>query len=235
MSNTHSDSQQAPQSPTATAVDLKLEVVPLPVADVDRAKRFYEGLGWRVDADFANGDDWRVVQLTPPGSSCSVMFGKGYTTAVPGSAQGTFLVVDDIAAARAGLVAHGVDVSEVFHFDGNLLRVSGTKGRLPGADPKGSSYFSFASFSDPDGNSWLLQEVKARFPGRGLNSDVAAVTDLLRETEEHHGEYERTAAKHHWSDWYAGYMVARQRGKTPEEAAAEAARRVERTAEGVQA
>jgi catechol 2,3-dioxygenase-like lactoylglutathione lyase family enzyme len=234
MSSTSSDNQQAPQFPTATAVDLKLEVVPLPVADVDRAKRFYEGLGWRVDADFANGDDWRVVQLTPPGSPCSVMFGKGYTTAVPGSAQGTFLVVDDIAAARAELVERGVDISEVFHFDGNLLRVTGPNGRLPGADPKGSSYFSFASFSDPDGNSWLLQEVKARFPGRGLNSDVAAVTDLLRETEEHHGEYERTAAKHHWSDWYAGYIVARQRGKNPEQAAADAARRLEGTAEGVQ-
>jgi catechol 2,3-dioxygenase-like lactoylglutathione lyase family enzyme len=233
MSSTHTVNEHASQNPT-TAVDLKLEVVPLPVADVERAKRFYEGLGWRLDADFTNGDDWRVVQLTPPGSPCSVSFGKGYTTAVPGSVQGTFLVVDDIEAARAELVGHGVDVSDVFHFDGNLLHVTGTKGRLPGRDPKGSSYFSFASFSDPDGNSWLLQEVTTRFPGRGLSSDVATLTDLLRETEERHGGYEPAAPKHHWSEWYAGYIVARQRGKTPEQAAADAARLLERPAERAQ-
>jgi catechol 2,3-dioxygenase-like lactoylglutathione lyase family enzyme len=235
MSSTHTVTEHGTPVPTAAPVDLKLEVVPLPVADVDRAKRFYEGLGWRLDADFASGDEWRVVQLTPPGSPCSVSFGKGYTTAVPGSAQGTFLVVGDIEAARRELVAHGVDVSDVFHFDGNLLHVTGTKGRLPGPDPKGSSYFSFASFSDPDGNSWLLQEVKTRFPGRGLSSDIATVTELLREAEERHGEYERTAPKHHWSEWYGGYIVARQRGKTPDEATADAARQLDRTAERVQA
>jgi catechol 2,3-dioxygenase-like lactoylglutathione lyase family enzyme len=233
MSSTQTADEHATESP-ATAVDLKLEVVPLPVADVERAKRFYEGLGWRVDADFASGDEWRVVQLTPPGSPCSVSFGKGYTTAVPGSAQGTFLVVDDIEAARAELLARGVGVSDVFHFDGNLLRVTGTKGRLPGPDPKGSSYFSFASFSDPDGNSWLLQEVKTRFPGRGFSADVDSITEVLREAEERHGEYERAAPKHHWSEWYAGYIVARQRGKTPEQAATDAARRLERKAERVQ-
>jgi catechol 2,3-dioxygenase-like lactoylglutathione lyase family enzyme len=233
MSSTQTADEHATESP-ATAVDLKLEVVPLPVADVERAKRFYEGLGWRVDADFASGDEWRVVQLTPPGSPCSVSFGKGYTTAVPGSAQGTFLVVDDIEAARAELLARGVGVSDVFHFDGNLLRVTGTKGRLPGPDPKGSSYFSFASFSDPDGNSWLLQEVKTRFPGRGFSGDVDSITEVLREAEERHGEYERAAPKHHWSEWYAGYIVARQRGKTPEQAATDAARRLERKAERVQ-
>ena len=233
MSSTQTADEHATESP-ATAVDLKLEVVPLPVADVERAKRFYEGLGWRVDADFASGDEWRVVQLTPPGSPCSVSFGKGYTTAVPGSAQGTFLVVDDIEAARAELLARGVGVSDVFHFDGNLLRVTGTKGRLPGRDPKGSSYFSFASFSDPDGNSWLLQEVKTRFPGRGFSGDVDSITEVLREAEERHGEYERAAPKHHWSEWYAGYIVARQRGKTPEQAATDAARRLERKAERVQ-
>ena len=145
---------------------LKIEIVVIPVSDVDRAKRFYEGLGWRLDADFASGDDWRVVQLTPPGSSCSIMFGKGFTAAVPGSVQGTFLVVDDVEAARAELIGHGVDVSEAFHFEGNHLRVAGTKGRVPGPDPNRSSYFSFASFSDPDGNTWLLQEVTTRFPGR---------------------------------------------------------------------
>ena len=234
MSSTQTADEHATESPT-TAVDLKLEVVPLPVADVERAKRFYEGLGWRVDADFASGDEWRVVQLTPPGSPCSVSFGKGYTTAVPGSAQGTFLVVDDIEAARAELLARGVGVSDVFHFDGNLLRVTGTKGRLPGPDPKGSSYFSFASFSDPDGNSWLLQEVKTRFPGRGFSGDVDSITEVLREAEERHGEYERAAPKHHWSEWYAGYIVARQRGKTPDQAATDAAREVERTAEHVKA
>ena len=232
MSSTQTSNEHATRVPT-TAVDLKLEVVPLPVADVDRAKRFYESLGWRLDADFASGNEWRVVQLTPPGSPCSVSFGKGYTTAVPGSVQGTFLVVDDIEAARAELVGHGVEVSDVFHFDGNLLHVTGTKGRVPGPDPKGSSYFSFASFSDPDGNSWLLQEVKARFPGRGLSSDVATVTELLRETEEHHGEYEPTAPKHHWSGWYAAYIVARQQGKTPEEAAKDGALHIQRTGDTV--
>src|SRR5262245_27621296 len=184
--------EDATQIRAAATVDLKLEVVVIPVADVDRAKSFYEGLGWRLDADFANGDDWRLVQLTPPGSPCSVMFGKGFTTAVPGSVQGTFLVVDDLDAARAELVAHGVDVSDDFHFEGDRL-VVGIKGRTPGRDPQGRSYLSFASFSDPDGNSWLLQEVKARLPGRGLSSDVVTLTELLRETEEHHGSYEPTA------------------------------------------
>jgi catechol 2,3-dioxygenase-like lactoylglutathione lyase family enzyme len=220
MSSTQTSHEPTTPTPGTTTVDLKVEVVVIPVSDVDRAKRFYQGLlGWRLDADFANGEDWRVVQMTPPGSPCSVMFGKGFTTAVPGSVQGTFLVVDDLEAARAELIGHGVDVSEAFHFEGNLLRVAGTKGRVPGPDPKGSSYFSFASFSDPDGNSWLLQEVKTRLPGRGLsNFDVPTLTALLRETEQHHGEYEATAPKHHWSDWYAAYIVAREQGKTPEEA-----------------
>jgi catechol 2,3-dioxygenase-like lactoylglutathione lyase family enzyme len=209
---------------TAVTTDLKLEVVVIPVSDVDRAKRFYESLGWRLDADFAAGDDWRLVQMTPPGSPCSVMFGKGFTPAVPGSVQGTFLVVDDVETARAELVGHGVNVSEVFHFDGSLLRAAGTQGRVPGPDPEGRSYFSFASFSDPDGNSWLLQQVKMRLPGRGFsNLDVPMLTELLRETEQHHGEYEPTAPKHHWSAWYAAYIVARERGRTPDEAAKDAA------------
>ena len=215
----------ASQVHTGTTLDLKLEVVVIPVADVDRAKRFYLGLGWREDADFASGD-WRLVQLTPPGSPCSVMFGKGFTSAVPGSVQGTFLVVDDVAAARTQLTERGVEVSEVFHFDGNRL-VVGTSGRLPGRDPNGGSYFSFASFSDPDGNSWLLQEVKTRFPGRGFSSDAATLTALLRETEEHHGAYERTAPKHHWSAWYGPYLAAREHGKSPEDAVKEATRAVE--------
>ena len=173
-------------------VDTKLEVVVIPVSDVDRAKRFYESLGWRLDADFATGQDWRVVQLTPPGSQCSVMFGKGVTTAAPGSAQGLLLVVDDIEAARAELIGHGADVSEVFHFEGGL-HVTGTEGRVPGPDPQGDSYRSFASFSDPDGNGWLLQEIKTRLPGRGFSVDVATLTELLREAEQHHGKYEATA------------------------------------------
>ena len=229
MSSTQMSTEHATQIPTAAAVDLKVEVVVIPVSDVDRAKRFYESLGWRLDADFSNGQDWHLVQMTPPGSPCSVMFGKGFTTAVPGSVQGTFLVVDDVEAARAELVGHGVDVSEVFHFDGNLLRVAGTKGRVPGPDPDGRSYFSFASFNDPDGNSWLLQQVKTRLPGRGLSSiDVPTLTELLQETEKHHGEYQPTAPKHHWSDWYAAYIVARGRGRTPEEAAKDGALHMER-------
>ena len=204
-------------------VDMKLEVVILPVSDAERAKRFYEGLGWRVDADFSRADEWRALQLTPPGSPCSVIFGKGVTSAAPGSVQGTFLIVDDIDAARAELNGRGAKVSEVFHFEGDLS-VTGTKGRAAGRDPQNRTYSSWASFSDPDGNSWLLQEITTRLPGRGFSAlDVEALTELLKETEEHHGGYERTAPKHHWSGWYAAYIVARQRGRTPEEAEKDAA------------
>src|SRR6202165_1008527 len=149
MSSTQMRSENPTQNPTAGVADLKLEVVVLPVSDVDRAKRFYERLGWRMDADFTNGDDWRVVHRTPPGSPCSILFGKGITTAEPGSVQGNFLVVDDIEAARVELIRHDVDASEVFHFAGGL-HVDGTKGRVPGRDPEGHSYRSWASFSDPD-------------------------------------------------------------------------------------
>ena len=222
MSSPQMSQEHATQTPSAATVDLKLEVVIIPVSDVERAKRFYQGLGWRLDADFANGD-WRALQMTPPGSPCSIIFGKGVTTAVPGSVQGTFLVVGDIEAARAELVGHGADVSEVFHFEGPL-HVVGTNGRVPGPDPEGHSYRSWASFSDPDGNSFLLQEIKTRLPGRGLsNLDVPTLTELLREAEERHGEYEPTAPKHHWSAWYAAYIVARERGRTPEEAAKDGA------------
>jgi len=203
------------------SIDLKLEVVVLPVSDVDRAKRFYEGLGWRLDGDFKNGD-WRGVQMTPPGSPCSIHFGKGLTTAAPGSVQNLYLVVSDVEAARRELLDRGANVSEVFHF----TSIGGP--REPGRDPEGRSYMSYASFSDPDGNSWLLQEITSRFPGRGLsNFDVATLTELLRETEQHHGEYEAIAPKHHWSGWYAAYIVARQEGRTPEEAAQEGARNIE--------
>jgi catechol 2,3-dioxygenase-like lactoylglutathione lyase family enzyme len=203
----------------AHMVDTKLEVVIIPVSDVERAKRFYLNLGWRLDADFNDGKDWRLAQLTPPGSPCSIFIGKGFTNAAPGSVQGTVLVVDDIQAARAAFAEKGVDVSDVFHFDGVLTAI-GTKGRAPGPDPQGKSYASWLSFSDPDGNGWFVQEVKTRLPGRGFsNFDVTTLTELLLEAEKGHGQYEKTAPKHHWSGWYAAYMVARQLGKNPEEAA----------------
>ena len=145
---------------------MRLEVVVLPVSDVDRAKEFYAVLGWRLDADFVDGDDFRVVQLTPPGSPCSIIFGTGITTAAPGSADGLYLVVDDIEAARAELVGHGAQVSDVFHDAGGVFHHAGTTARVPGPDPQRRSYASFASFRDPDGNSWMLQEVTTRLPGR---------------------------------------------------------------------
>jgi catechol 2,3-dioxygenase-like lactoylglutathione lyase family enzyme len=222
MSSTQVSDQRATQIPSTGMVDTKLEVVVIPVSDVDRAKRFYGSLGWRLDGDFSDSKDWRAVQMTPPGSQCSVIFGKGVTTATPGSVQGLLLIVSDIGAARAELIGYGVDVSEVFHFEGNL-QFTGTKGRAPGPDPGGNSYRSWASFSDPDGNGWLLQEIKTRLPGRGLSVDVATLTELLRETEKRHGEYEATAPKHHWSGWYAAYIVARERGRSPEEAVKDAA------------
>ena len=222
MSSTQTIHEHAIDTRLPATVDLKLEVVNLPVSDVDRAKRFYEGLGWRLDGEFTNGPNWRAVQMTPPGSPCSIHFGKGITTAAPGSVKNLYLVVSDVEAARTDLIARGVDVSEPFHF----TSIGGAP--VPGIDPERRSYMSYASFSDPDGNGWLLQEVTTRLPGRGLSSfDAETLTALLRETEEHHGEYERVGPKHHWSVWYAAYMVARQQGKTPEEAAQDGARHVE--------
>jgi catechol 2,3-dioxygenase-like lactoylglutathione lyase family enzyme len=216
--STTQTSNQPAQVPTAATVDLKLEVVVIPVSDVDRSKRFYESLGWRLDADFASGENWRGVQMTPPGSPCSIHFGKGITTAVPGSVKNLYLVVSDIEAARGELIARGANVSEAFHF----AAFGGPP--VPGRDPNGRSYGTYASFSDPDGNSWLLQEITTRLPGRGLsNLDVASLTEFLREAETRHGEYTATAPKHHWSDWYAAYIVAREQGKTPEEAAKDGA------------
>ena len=147
-------------------MDMKLEVVVLPVSDVDRARDFYAGLGWRLDADLPVTDGFRVVQLTPPGSSCSIIFGDGVSAAAPGSLQDLMLVVDDIDTAREELVENGVNVSELFHDESGVFHHAGTKGRMPGPDPEGRSYSTFASFSDPDGNSWLLQEIKTRLPGR---------------------------------------------------------------------
>jgi catechol 2,3-dioxygenase-like lactoylglutathione lyase family enzyme len=209
----------------AAKVDMKFEVIVIPVSDVDRAKEFYGRLGWRLDADYDNGKDFRVIQFTPPGSGCSVIFGKNVTAAAPGSLQGLYLIVSDIEAAREELLGRGVAISEAFHDAGGVYAGPDQpylfgRLRVSGPDPEHRSYRTFASFSDPDGNGWLLQEITAHLPGRGLgNLDVSTLTELLRETEQHHGEYEPTAPKHHWSGWYAAYIVARQDGKTPEEAA----------------
>lgn len=208
---------------TGEPSDMKLEVVALGVADVDRAKAFYERLGWRLDADITRGADFRVVQLTPPRSECSIWIGKGVTQAAPGSADSLLLAVDDIDAAREDLLSRGADVSEVFHRAADGSPVAGR-------DPEGRSYASLASFKDPDGNSWQLQEIKARRPGREWEpraADVATLAELLRETSEHHDRFEKTHAEHHWWDWYAPYLSARQQGRSPEEAAADADRRME--------
>jgi catechol 2,3-dioxygenase-like lactoylglutathione lyase family enzyme len=206
-------------------VDMKLEVVVIPVSDADRAKRFYGGLGWRLDADFAAGD-WRVIQFTPPGSPCSVIFGKNVTAAPPGSAQGLYLIVSDLEAARADLLARGVTVGEVFHGTGDQHAgpdepyLSGTH-RVSGPDPKRGSYRSYASFKDPDGNGWLFQEITARLPGRVETTDTTftSSTELaaaLRRAAAAHGEHEkRTGGQHdaNWPDWYADYIVKEQAGK----------------------
>jgi catechol 2,3-dioxygenase-like lactoylglutathione lyase family enzyme len=205
-------------------MDMKLEVIILPVSDVDRAKAFYENLGWRLDIDAANGD-FHAVQMTPHNSEASIIFGKGVTSAKSGSAHNLVLAVDDIEAARDYLIARDVDVSEVFHFAAGPFNNTVKNPRVGGRDPQGRSYFSFASFEDPDGNTWLLQEVTERFPGRewkltrAQDTDVPTLAELLRETEQHHGNYEKTHAKHHWWDWYAPYLSSRQSGSSPEDAA----------------
>jgi catechol 2,3-dioxygenase-like lactoylglutathione lyase family enzyme len=213
MSSTQMHSETAIDSAKAPRLDMKLEVVVIPVADVDRAKLYYGGLGWRLDADFASGDDFRVVQFTPPGSSCSIHFGKGVTSAAPGSAQGLYLVVSDIEAARAELVARGVDVSEITH------RTGPGQAPLPGPHPERQSYASFASFSDPDRNRWLLQEVTVRLPGR-VDADTtftsaAELAATLRRAAAAHGEHEKRigAADADWPDWYAEYIVREQAGR----------------------
>jgi catechol 2,3-dioxygenase-like lactoylglutathione lyase family enzyme len=216
-------------------VDMKLEVVLLGVSDVDRAKAFYENLGWRLDIDVTTGDTFRGVHLTPHKSEASIIFGKGITSGKPGSAHSLVLAVDDVDAARDYLIARGVDVSEVFHYAGGPFNNTGENPRVSGRDPQGRSYFSFASFEDPDGNSWLLQEIQTRLPGREWKSkqaratDVATIAELLSETAEHHGHYEKTHAEHHWWDWYAPYLSARQNGSSPEEATAAADRYMDET------
>ncbi|TIL29461.1 VOC family protein [Mesorhizobium sp.] len=202
-------------APSAGTVDMKLEVVVIPVSDVDRAKRFYGDLGWRLDADFIVGDEFRGIQFTPPGSPASIHFGKGIPSAAPGSATGLYLVVSDIQAARAELLGRGVEVSEVFH------RAGPGKPAISGPDPERRSYFTYATFNDPDGNEWLLQEVTTRFPGRidSNTTSFASVSDLasaFRRASAAHGEHEsRNGGQRdeNWPDWYAEYMVAEQAGK----------------------
>ena len=209
---------------SAAKVDLKLEVVVIPVSDVDRAKEFYARLGWRLDGDFAAGDDWRAIQFTPPGSGCSVIFGKNITAAAPGSAQGLYLIVSDIDGARNELLRRGVAVSEVFHGGGSVhagpdepylfgrLRVSGS-------DTQHRSYQSLASFSDPDGNGWLLQEVTTRLPGRVAGDTTYAsannLASALRRAEAAHGQHEKRLGHRdeNWPEWYAEYMVREQSGE----------------------
>ena len=207
-------------------VDMKFEIVIIPVSDVDRAKEFYTRLGWRLDGDFANGDDWRGIQFTPPGSGCSVIFGKNVTPAAPGSAQGLYLIVSDIEAARKELLDRGVEVSEVFHGGNNVYAGPDEpylfgRIRISGPDPEHRSYRSFASFLDPDGNGWLLQELTTRLPGRidSAATTFASVSDLasaMRRASKAHGEHEaRTGGQRdeNWPDWYAAYMVAEQSGQ----------------------
>ena len=206
----------------AKAVDMKLEVVLLGVSDVDRAKAFYEKLGWRLDIDVAAGG-FRGVQMTPHNSEASIIFGNSVKS---GSPPRMVLAVRDINAARNDLIARGIDVSEVFHFAAGPFNDTVENPRVPGPDPEGRSYFTFASFDDPDGNGWLLQEIVQRAPGREWKS-TATLADLLRETAEHHDRFEKTHAKHHWADWYASYLSARQNGSNSDEATATADRYME--------
>ena len=210
------DGENANAAPVATNLDMKLEVVVIPVADVDRAKHFYDGLGWRLDADIAAGENFRVIQFTPPGSGASIIFGRNVTAAPPGSAQGLYLVVSDIEAVRAELLRRRVEVSETFHygFDGH------ERVRIGGPDPKRPSYGTYATFTDPDGNLFLLQQVTARLPGRidsGMTSfsSTADLAAALRRAATAHGEHEKRLGIDYdtdWPDWYAAYMVAEQAG-----------------------
>jgi catechol 2,3-dioxygenase-like lactoylglutathione lyase family enzyme len=226
MTNTQAHGETAVETPKARGIDMKLEIAVIPVSDLDRAKAFYSKLGWRLDADFADGDDFRVMQFTPPGSGASVIFGKNATAAAPGSAQGLYLIVSDVEAARKELLSRGVEVSEVFHgaageYAGKDEPYLFGRHRVSGPDPDHGSYRSFASFKDPDGNGWLFQEVTARLPGRVDASDTtfASSTELaaaLRRAVAAHGEHEkRTGGKHdeNWPDWYAEYIVQEQAGK----------------------
>jgi catechol 2,3-dioxygenase-like lactoylglutathione lyase family enzyme len=210
MSSTQLSTKTGSEAVAPAATAEKFEVTTIPVADVDRAKAFYLGLGWRLDIDFEPGPGLRGVQFTPPGSPASIQFGKGINTMTE-PLQGLFLVVDDLEAARADLIARGVDVSEIWHLDLG-------KGPVAGKDPENRSYANRATFEDPDGNQWVLQEISDRLPGRVERTDPAPLAKLLAETAIHHGTFEAIAAPHDWWDWYAAYLAARQDGDTPEEA-----------------
>lgn len=217
--------KSANEPSVSRSVDQRLEVIVIPVSDVDRAKAFYARLGWRLDADFASGDDWRVIQFTPPGSACSVIFGRNVTAAAPGSVRGLYLIVSDLEAARKDLLDRGVEVSAPFHGAGDVHAgtdepyLSGSV-RVSGADPKRGSYGSYASFSDPDGNGWLFQEVTTRLPGRIAGDGTtfasqAALAAALRLAAAAHGEHEKRTGGHdeNWADWYADYIVREQAGQ----------------------
>ena len=226
MSITEVRSDNATDRAVAAKVDMKFEIVVIPVSDIDRAKEFYGRLGWRLDADYDNGKDFRVIQFTPPGSGCSVIFGKNVTAAAPGSAQGLYLIVSDIEAIRKELLSRGIQISQVFHDAGGVY--AGTdepylfgRLRVSGPDPEHRSYRSFASFHDPDGNGWLFQEITSRLPGRidSATTTFASANDLasaLRRAEAAHGEHEKNVLggqrDEHWPEWYAAYMVAEQAG-----------------------
>jgi catechol 2,3-dioxygenase-like lactoylglutathione lyase family enzyme len=217
MSITQPDTTTATQSSDVAATATRFEVTTLPVADVDRAKAFYQRLGWRLDIDFEPAPGVRAVQLTPPGSQASIQFGENTNSMKPGSLEGLFLVVDDIEAAREELISRGVDVSEIWHIDPG-------KGPVQGLDPERRSYFSRATFADPDGNTWVLQEITERLPGRVEVKDSATLAQLLLETAKRHGSFEAVAPPHDWWDWYAAYMSAREQGSTADEASAAADR-----------
>jgi catechol 2,3-dioxygenase-like lactoylglutathione lyase family enzyme len=219
MSSTDVRNEAPTKAQVPGVVDMNLEVIVIAVADPDRAKQFYEGLGWRLDADVTRGEDLRLIQFTPPGSGCSVQFGVNLTNAAPGSSQNPYLVVSDVEAARAALAARGAEVSEVFH-EGSPGARFHEAGRVEGPSPDRSSYGSFATFSDPDGNTWLLQEVTTRLPGRidPTTTNFASADDLaaaLRRAAAAHGEHEKRigAADANWPDWYAQYMVSEQAGR----------------------
>src|SRR5918997_2073991 len=227
MANLKSEvrSNDATSAASVARVDMKLEMVVIPVSDVDRAKEFYGRLGWRLDADFDSRGDWRAIQFTPPGSGCSVIFGKNVTAAAPGSAQGLYLIVSDIKDARDELLRRGVGISEVFHDAGDVHAGADEpylfgRLRVSGPDPDHRSYRSYASFSDPDGNGWLLQEVTARLPGR-VDADATTFTSsaelaaALRRAAAAHGGHEKRTGQHDadWPDRYAEYMAAEQAGK----------------------
>ncbi|WP_353073444.1 VOC family protein [Tunturiibacter gelidoferens] len=221
------DEVRSNDAASVARIDTKLEIVVIPVSDVDRAKEFYGRLGWRLDADYDNGTDFRVIQFTPPGSGCSVIFGKNVTAAEPGSAQGLYLIVSDIATARSEMLRRGAEISDVFHDAGDVYAgpddpyLFGRR-RVSGPDPEHRSYRSFASFRDPDGNGWLLQEITTRLPGRVTgDTTYASANDLasaLRRAGAAHGEHEkRTGGQRdeNWPDWYAEYMVREQSGEEP--------------------